>query len=81
MLSTTQSGQVRSSAGAFELIPAAFTTKTVNTDFAPKNAYIFKSQNDLNNYLNNMVVQGTYLAGDIVRTMTLASPQSARHSG
>ena len=68
VLSTTQSGQVGSSAGTFELISAAFTTKTVNTDFAPKNAYVFKNQNDLNNYLNNMVVQGTYLAGDILRT-------------
>jgi Flp pilus assembly protein CpaB len=68
VLSTTQSGQVGTSAGTFELISAAFTTKTVNTDFAPKDAYVFKNQTDLNNYLNNMVVQGTFLAGDILRT-------------
>lgn len=68
VLSTTQSGQVGSSAGTFELISAAFTTKTVNTDFAPKDAYVFKNQTALNSYLNNMVVQGTFLAGDILRT-------------
>lgn len=68
VLSTTQSGQVGSSAGTFELISAAFTTKTVNTDFAPKDAYVFKNQTALNNYLSNMVVQGTFLAGDILRT-------------
>jgi len=67
VLSTTQSGQVGTSAGTYELISAAFTTKTVNTDFAPKDAYIFKSQSDLNNFLNNQVVSSDFYAGEILR--------------
>jgi Flp pilus assembly protein CpaB len=67
VLSTTQSGQVGTSAGTFELISAAFTTKTVNTDFAPKDAYVFKSQADLNNFLNNQVVSSDFYAGEILR--------------
>lgn len=67
VLSTTQSGQVGTSAGTFELISAAFTTKTVNTDFAPKDAYVFKSQTDLNNFLNNQVVSADFYAGEILR--------------
>lgn len=67
VLSTTQNGQVGTSAGTFELISAAFTTKTVNTDFAPKDAYIFKSQTELNNFLNNQVVSSDFYAGEILR--------------
>jgi Flp pilus assembly protein CpaB len=67
ILSTSQSGQVGASAGTFELISAAFTTKTVNTDFAPKDAYVFKSQADLNTFLNNQVVSSDFYAGEILR--------------
>lgn len=48
-------------------ISTIFVAKAVNTDFAPKNAYIFKSQNDLNTLLNNEVVSGTFYAGEILR--------------
>ena len=67
VLSTTQSGQVGTSAGTYELISAAFTTKTVNTDFAPKDAYSFKCQSDLNNFLNTQVVSSDFYAGEILR--------------
>lgn len=67
VLSTTQSGQVGNTAGTYQLISAAFTTKTVNTDFAPKDAYVFKSQADLNTYLNNKVVSSEFYAGEILR--------------
>jgi Flp pilus assembly protein CpaB len=48
-------------------ISTVFVAKSVNTDFAPKNAYIFKSQNDLNTLLNNEVVSGNFYAGEILR--------------
>ncbi len=70
ILSTTQSGQTTqggTSSGTYELISAAFTTKTVNTDFAPKDAYVFKSQTDLNNFLNNQVLSSEFYAGEILR--------------
>ncbi|HEX8996280.1 MAG TPA: hypothetical protein VF812_09645 [Ktedonobacterales bacterium] len=67
VLSTSQSGTVGTSAGTYVLISAAFTTKTVNTDFAPKDAYIFKSQADLNQLLNNQVISSTFYAGEILR--------------
>lgn len=70
ILSTTQSGQAAqgsTSSGTYELISAAFTTKTVNTDFAPKDAYVFKSQSDLNNFLNNQVLSSEFYAGEILR--------------
>lgn len=70
ILSTTQSGQPAqgsTSSGTYELISAAFTTKTVNTDFAPKDAYVFKSQSDLNNFLNNQVLSSEFYAGEILR--------------
>ena len=68
ILSTTQSGQVGTSPGTYLLISAAFTTKTVNTDFAPKDSYIFKSQSDLNTFLNNKVLNSTFYAGEILRS-------------
>lgn len=68
VLSTSQSGTVGTSAGTYVLISAAFTTKTVNTDFAPKDAYIFKSQADLNTLLNNQVISSTFYAGEILRS-------------
>lgn len=68
ILSTTQSGQVGTSPGTYILISAAFTTKTVNTDFAPKDSYIFKSQSDLNTFLNNKVLNGTFYNGEILRS-------------
>lgn len=48
-------------------ISTIFVAKSVNTDFAPKNAYVFKSQNDLNALLKNEVVSGTFYAGEILR--------------
>lgn len=67
ILSTSQSGQVGTSQATYILISAAFTTKTVNTDFAPKDAYIFKSQTDLNTFLNNQVVSSEFFPGEILR--------------
>ncbi len=67
ILSTSQSGQIGTSPGLYVLISGAFTTKTVNTDFAPPDAYVFKSQSDLNTYLNNKVVADTFYAGEILR--------------
>lgn len=68
VLSTSQNGQVGTSSGSFVLISAAFTTKTVNTDFAPKDAYKFTSQTDLNTFLNNQVVSSDFFAGEILRS-------------
>lgn len=68
VLSTSQTGQVGSTSTAtYVLISSAFTTKTVNTDFAPANSYVFKSQADLNTYLNNQVVTSDFYAGEILR--------------
>lgn len=67
VLSTSQSGQVGENGATYILISAAFTTKTVNTDFAPKDAYIFKSQTDLNTFLNNQVINSQFFAGEILR--------------
>ncbi len=67
VLSTSQNGQVGTGSATYVLISAAFTTKTVNTDFAPSDAYVFKSQADLNTYLNNQVVTSTFYAGEILR--------------
>jgi hypothetical protein len=65
VLSTTQNGTV---AGVtFIPISAAFVTKSVNSDFAPKDSYIFKSQNDLNTLLNGEVVASNFYAGEILR--------------
>ena len=75
ILSTTQSGQVGTSAGTYMLISAAFTTKTVNTDFAPKDAYIFKSQADLNTFLNNQVISSAFYAGEILRNGPNGDPR------
>lgn len=67
ILSTSQTGQVGTSPATYLLVSAAFTTKTVNTDFAPKDAYIFKSQTDLNTFLNNQSINSTFYAGEILR--------------
>lgn len=67
ILSTSQTGQTANGEGTYMLISAAFTTKTVNTDFAPANSYVFKSQDDLNAYLNNQVVSSDFYAGEILR--------------
>lgn len=75
ILSTTQSGQVGTSAGTYMLISQAFTTKTVNTDFAPKDAYIFKSQADLNTFLNNQVISSEFYAGEILRNGPNGDPR------
>jgi Flp pilus assembly protein CpaB len=48
-------------------ISAAFTLKSVNTDFAPADAYVFTTQDDLNTLLNNYVVVSAFVPGDIVR--------------
>ncbi|HEU5345839.1 MAG TPA: hypothetical protein VFU60_15940 [Ktedonobacterales bacterium] len=67
VLSTSQSGQVGDTQATYILISAAFTTKTVNTDFAPKDAYIFKSQTDLNTFLNGQSISSNFYAGEILR--------------
>lgn len=66
VLSTTQNGPSASGI-TYISISAAFVTKSVNTDFAPKDAYVFKSQADLNNLLNNQVLSDTFYAGEILR--------------
>jgi Flp pilus assembly protein CpaB len=66
ILSTTQSGTV--SGVNYQLISSSFTTKTVNTDFAPKDSYVFKSQSDLDAFLSNKVISSTFIAGEILRT-------------
>lgn len=48
-------------------ISTVFVVKSVNTDFAPANAYKFTNQNDLNKLLNSEVVSGTFYAGEILR--------------
>jgi len=68
VLSTSQTGQVGTGSATYILISAAFTTKTVNTDFAPSDAYVFKSQADLNTYLNNQVITSDFYAGEILRS-------------
>ncbi len=45
-----------------------FVTKQVNVNFAPADAYVFTSQQDLNVYLNKKVVTQQVLAGEILRT-------------
>lgn len=67
ILSTSQTGQVGDSQAQYILISASFTTKTVNTDFAPKDAYIFKSQTDLNTFLNGQSINSNFYAGEILR--------------
>ncbi len=67
ILSTSQTGQVGDTQAQYILISASFTTKTVNTDFAPKDAYIFKSQTDLNNFLNGQSINSNFYAGEILR--------------
>lgn len=66
VLSATQNGP-SASGPIYISISAAFVTKSVNTDFAPKDAYVFKSQADLNNLLNNEVLSNTFYAGEILR--------------
>ncbi len=66
VLSTTQNGATQGGV-TYIAISAAFVAKSVNTDFAPKNAYIFKSQSDLNNLLNNSVIASSFYAGEILR--------------
>lgn len=48
-------------------VTTAFTTTKVNTSFAPADAYQFTNQNDLNVYLTDQVVVGTFFKGDILR--------------
>lgn len=67
VLSNSQTGPVGTGSATYISITAAFTTKTVNTDFAPSDAYVFKSQADLNSYLNNQVVTSDFYAGEILR--------------
>lgn len=49
-------------------ISQAFTTKSVNTSFAPSDAYVFSNQDALNTLLNNQNIVQTFYAGDILRT-------------
>jgi Flp pilus assembly protein CpaB len=67
VLSTSKNGVDPVTNVTYIPISAAFVTKTVNADFAPKNAYIFQSQDSLNNLLNNEVLTSTFYAGEILR--------------
>jgi Flp pilus assembly protein CpaB len=68
VLSTTKSGVDATTHITYIPISAAFVTKSVNADFAPKDAYPFKSQSDLTALLNNEVVASNFYAGEILRT-------------
>lgn len=48
-------------------ISDAFTTKSVNTDDAPADAYVFTTQEDLNTLLNNQVVVSNIYTGEFLR--------------
>ena len=50
------------------LISDAFVTKNVNSDFAPADAFVFTSQEDLNVKLNDHVVISDIFTGEILRT-------------
>lgn len=67
VLSSTQNGQAAGSTTVYISINSAFVAKAVNTDFAPKDAYVFKSQADLNTLLNGEVVSSSFYAGEILR--------------
>lgn len=73
VLSATQTGAVATGTGdtattvTYDRIDTVFTTKLVNVDFAPTDAYIYHSQNDLNSLLNNKTVYATFIKGDILR--------------
>lgn len=62
ILSVDQSSQ------GYMLISQAFAVKTVNSDFAPQNAYTFTSQDALNIELNDRIVVGTFYGGEMLRT-------------
>lgn len=67
VLSATKNGLDATSNITYVSISVAFVAKSVNTDFAPKNAYIFKSQSDLNTLLDNTVIASSFYAGEILR--------------
>jgi Flp pilus assembly protein CpaB len=48
-------------------ISDSFTLKTVNTDFAPADAYVYTNQDGLNALLNNQVIVSPFFTGDILR--------------
>lgn len=48
-------------------ISQAFITKSVNTSFAPSDAYIFTSQDALNTTLDSQTIAQTFYAGEILR--------------
>lgn len=49
------------------LISDAFTTKPVNSEFAPANVYVYQNPDRLNADLNDKVIIGQFYAGDILR--------------
>jgi Flp pilus assembly protein CpaB len=51
----------------YMLISDAFVVKQVSADFAPPDAFAFKSQEDENVKLNNQVLVGAFFQGDILR--------------
>ena len=48
-------------------IDEAFTTKAVNTDFAPSDAYVYTTPEELNALLNDQVVVNTFYVGEVLR--------------
>jgi Flp pilus assembly protein CpaB len=67
VLSTTKNGLDSATGITYVSINAAFVAKSVNADFAPKNAYPFKSQSDLNALLDKEVISSNFYAGEILR--------------
>lgn len=65
VLSTSQSGTVNGI--TYIPISAAFVTKQVNSDFAPKNAYVYQNATQLNALLNNETISSNFYAGEILR--------------
>ena len=49
-------------------ISQAFTTKSVNTSFAPSDAYIFTNQDALNAKLSGQTISQEFYTGEILRT-------------
>lgn len=52
----------------YMLISQAFATKQVNASFAPQNAYQFSTNDALNIQLNDKIVVGTFINGEMLRT-------------
>jgi Flp pilus assembly protein CpaB len=68
VLSNSQNGQVGTGAGTYVLISTAFKPVQVLTASAPKDAFVYTTDADLNTKLNNQVISSAFYAGEILRT-------------